>query len=232
VNLSNARLFGNRVDSMRENRDLWMEHAKKKESQLEQLQREYQALSDKHVRLSQRYETLDTMLGWLQDGPSVEAISAIHKIKATHLNWMANDKAWMPARRREENIKLMAEAEYDYHVLADPSYRLKNASIAFSKIADYAEDPQTSEKIKNLVRKMEKTSTAREDDHREKFLEARIKQLTESIQWEDSYSCIPVIDSIPPAVQLDETAETNDGWKIIKNKDEAKSFLIQNNRPK
>ncbi len=229
LTIGQARAIGANKGAVRSalnNRDEWMEHAHKLESQLGQLKRDYQRLSDKHVRISGRYEWLETMGGYVGEKPSVKAIGPIHVIKAQQLTWKARDEGWDTQRIREENIRLMAEAEYDYHVLADPIYRLHNASETLLKMADNAEDEHQSEKINALVMKMKQTGGAREDDHREKFLNDRVEKLTESIRYEDDYSVEPIIDSIPSAEKFEKTTEQGQEWKFISADDDVKELLI------
>jgi len=231
VTLNQARQIGankGAVRSAQENRDEWIVYARKKETELANLKSEYDKLSDKHIRMSQKYETLNTMLGWLNDGPSVTAIAAIHQMKAKQMQYIASEKHWCTEKRREENIRLMAEAEYDYHVLADPVYRLNNAAESLMKIADYAESEQAAEKINSLVMKMKNTGSARTEEHREKFLNDRVKELTQYVKYKNDNSCTPIIDSIPEAAQLDSVKEDpDDHWKAVTDKERLGAFLIK-----
>jgi len=230
VTLNQARQIGANKGAVRQalsDKEAWKSYAKEKETELANLKEEYDKLSNKHIRMSQRYETLNTMLGWLNEGPSVTAIAAIHQMKARQMQWMANENYWGTDKRREENIRLMAEAEYDYHVLADPVYRLNNAAESLMKIADYAESEQAAEKINSLVMKMKNTGSARTEEHRENFLNARIKELTENVRYENEDSCTPVIDSIPEASQLDSVKEDpTDDWKVMNHPNDLDKLLI------
>ena len=195
----------------------------------EDLERKYKKLSDKHIKLSNEYAEINGLVGVLNRDASVEAIASIHILKKKQLQFKADEEFWGKEQRREANIKLMAEAEYDYHVLADPSYRLNSASKALYKIAENSGDME-AEKIKAIARKMTNTGGIREDAHRADFLAKRIQELRDNVRYVNDWGVEPIYDSIPPCNLHDEVREMNDGWKVVKNDDEFKYMLIQDQR--
>jgi len=221
-----ASAFGNRVDRMADNRDEWKRYAEEKERELNQSKAEYQKLSAKY----KRFEVLDTMLGWLNEGPSVSCISAVHQMKARQMQYKADDCFWTTEKRREENLRLMAEAEYDYHVIADPVYRLMSASELLLKISGYADSQEMSEEINALVVKMQATGGVREESHRNEFIENRINELRQTVRYENDYTCTPIVDSIPEAKEFEKGTENNENWKMIEGTEDTKEFLIQDQK--
>ena len=224
-------VFGNgtKIGAQRRRADSWMEYA-------EDLEKKYKRLSDKHVKLqnehnkmSNEYAEINGLVGVLNRGASVKAIASIHILKKQQLQFKADEEFWGVEKRREANIKLMAEAEYDYHVLADPSYRLNSASKALYKIAENSGDME-AEKIKAIARKMTNTGGIREDAHRADFLAKRIQELRDNVRYVNDWGVEPIYDSIPSPMMRDKVRESNPDWKIVKNDEKFKTYLIQDQR--
>ena len=143
------------------------------------------------------------------------------------LQFHANDEAWSTSRKREDNIRRMAEAEYDVHVYYDPSFRLKKSADSLSAIAEKLDDKESSEQIREIVEKMRATSSIRDDAYREKFIKDRISELTEHVRFENDNSSKPIPDSIPESRQLDSVRENpEDHWHIMSAYKEREDLLL------
>jgi len=231
LNFSQSLRFGNAVDKARARAREWEQNANEWEEYSNDLKRQIDKLSAQNIQLkkiSDKYQDIEGFLATIEVNPSVEAVDVIHGLKAKTLKHKSIEQHWNISKIKEENLKLIAEAEYDYHVLADPSYRLSNAANALLKIAENADTDIQSDKIKAFVMKMIQTGKIRDDDHREKFIKERFEQLKDSVKYESPLDFVPIIDSIPIS-NLEETKEQDyDNWKVIEDNNDVLRFLINN----
>jgi len=147
--------------------------------------------------LSQRNEELENLISSLVDkGVASEALGAIHGLKASYLQKQADDEYWTIAKKREANLRLAAEAEYDYRLKHDPSYRLNVAAESLMKAAKYSEN---GDMIRKIVGQMYATGKIKKQEEREKMIQQRIDEMQASARYETPKSVLPIPESIPPA---------------------------------
>ena len=229
LNFSQGAAFGNAVDKARarareweENAHEWEQHANGLEKQLNKVLSEKAKLQ----RIANKYHDIEGLLYELEGDPTVYSMNVIHGLKARALKHKSIEQHWGISRIREENLKLIAEAEYDYHVLADPVYRLSNAAEELIRIAKNNPSSIRPDEILSIASKLTQTSGIRKDEHREEFIKERIDQLKASVRYEHPLDFVPIIDSIPLS-NLEETKEQDyDHWKAIQNEEHASKFLI------
>jgi len=146
--------------------------------------------------LSQRNEELENLISSLVDkGVASEALAPIHALKASALQKRADEEYWTIAQKREANLRLAAEAEYDYRLKNDPSYRLNVAAESLMKAAQYSEN---GDMIRKIVMQMYATGKVRKPEEREKMIAERIAEMKASARYETPKSVLPVPSSIPP----------------------------------
>jgi len=90
---------------------------------------------------------------------------------------------------------LAAEAEYDYRLKNDPSYRLTVAADSLMKAATYSEN---GDMIRKIVGQMYATGKIKKQEEREKMIEKRIEEMLASARYETPKSVVPVPESVPP----------------------------------
>ena len=183
----------------------WREHA-------EGLQDELNALSNKFEYLSSRNERLETLIASMtKKGVASEALGTIHTLKAEALQKQAFEEEWTVEQRREANLKLAAEAEYDYRLKNDPSYRLNTAAEALQRIAKYSD---CADQIRNTVSKMFASGKVRKLEEKDRMIVERVAEMKMTARYETEHKTVPLPDSIPPArLEIDE-----------KNKEEYDTF--------
>jgi len=153
--------------------------------------------------LSQRNEELESLLlGMTEQGVASEALGTIHVLKAKALQKKADDEYWTIAQKREANLKLAAEAEYDYRLKNDPSYRLNVAAESLLKAAEYSENGDT---IRKIVGQMYATGKVRKVEEKDRMIAERIAEMKASARYETPKSVLPIPESIPPMrLEMDE----------------------------
>jgi len=147
--------------------------------------------------LSRRNYRLETLIASMTEkGVASEALGTIHALKAEALQKQADDEYWTIDKRREANLKLAAEAEYDYRLKSDPSYRLNVAAEALMKAAEHSEN---GDMIRKTVAQMYATGKVRKPEEREKLIEERITQMRVTAFYKDPKDTLPMPNSILPA---------------------------------
>jgi len=146
--------------------------------------------------LSQRNEELEALLlGMTKQGVASEALGTIHVLKAKALQKKADNEYWTIAKKREANLKLAAEAEYDYRLKNDPSYRLNVAAESLLKAAEYSEN---GDMIRKVVGQMYATGKVRKVEEKDRMIAERIEEMRASARYETPKSVLPIPESIPP----------------------------------
>jgi len=153
--------------------------------------------------LSQRNEELEALiLGMTEQGVASEALGTIHALKAAALQKKADEEFWTIAQKREANLKLAAEAEYDYRLKNDPSYRLTVAAESLMKAATHSEN---GDMIRKIVMQMYATGKVRKVEEKDKMIAERIEEMRANAQYETPKSVLPIPESVPPArLEMDE----------------------------
>jgi len=178
-----------------------------KNDQIERARRETRAVQDGLIEsigdlksafdaLSQRNEELENLVAKLaNNGPVAKALPAILALKASALQKQADEQFWKIAKKREANLRLAAEAEYDYRLINDPCYRLNVAAESLLKAAEYSEN---GDMIRKIVGQMFATGKIRKIENREEMIEKRIEEMKASARYETPKSVLPIPSSIPP----------------------------------
>jgi len=147
--------------------------------------------------LSQRNQELEALiLGMTEQGVASEALGTIHSLKAAALQKKADEEFWTNAQKREANLKLAAEAEYDYRLKNDPSYRLTVAAESLMKAAKHSEN---GDMIRKIVMQMYATGKVRKVEEKDKMITERVEEMRVSARYETPKSVLPIPESIPPA---------------------------------
>jgi len=147
--------------------------------------------------LSQRNGMLENLIADLvKDSVASEALHTIHALKAKALQKQADEQFWKIAKKREANLRLAAEAEYDYRLKYDPSYRLTVAAESLMKAAEHSENGDT---IRKIVGQMYATGKIKNPEEREKMIAERVSEMQASARYETPKSVLPIPESIPPA---------------------------------
>jgi len=135
------------------------------------------------------------LLGMTEQGVASEALGTIHVLKAKALQKQADEQFWKIAKKRETNLRLAAEAEYDYRLKNDPSYRLNVAAESLLKAAEYSEN---GDMIRKIVGQMYATGKVRKIEEKDRMIAERIAEMKASARYETPKSVLPVPESIPP----------------------------------
>ncbi|TLS77933.1 hypothetical protein FE236_02200 [Mariprofundus erugo] len=188
--------LGNGIVGLAEAKAAWEDAALSLRAAYDELNEEHIKLSDQFQRLSARNAEIEQYLKYMvEDGVAIQALGNIHVLKAKSLQRTADEEGWSIEQRREANILLIAEAEYDYRIKNDPSYRLNAAAENLMKIADYADN---GDAIREAVGKMYQTGKARFDETREQLIADRVAEITENAIYETDASTVPTKESVPP----------------------------------
>jgi len=222
LNFGQSSSFGNAVDKAADSAWAWKRRSDRFEKKLNEVLSEKAKLQ----RIANKYHAIEGLLLSIETKPSVKSVATIHALKARTLKHRSIEQHWSISKIKDENLRLIAEAEYDYHLLADPVYRL---STSAGLISDFIGDQDLNRhrnEIEQIVSKLTQTSGIRKDEHREEFIKERIDQLKASVRYEHPLDFVPIIDSIPLS-NLEETKEQDyDHWKAIQNEEHASKFLI------
>jgi len=234
-------VFGNgtKIDAANRRTQEWIDYAKTLEAKLdatnryaqdwkaraEELKQALQEKIDMYKRLSDRFIGIYYIVEDLTKRPVIHSIRPIQNLLAVDIQFTATAEGWSTAKRRKENIRLIAEAEYSAKVFLDPCGLLNGASVALKEIASCSDNNQ-SEKLMALASQVQNAGKILDDEYMEQFLDARTKELQENLRYENDGTAIPIIDSIPPARQI-AVNQTNVRWNFIENKEDAKDLLIQ-----
>ncbi|MDQ6968217.1 MAG: hypothetical protein Q9M14_05995, partial [Mariprofundaceae bacterium] len=135
-------------------------------------------------------------------------------------NKQAEEESWTISKRRVENLKLAAEAEYDYRLKNDPSYRLNKAADALMAIAKYSE---SGDQIRKVVSQMYATGKIRKVEQKTTMIRERVEDMLKTVKYDDDWDTVPNPKSISPAkleIVLDypEEYETENQFTIYPKK--------------
>jgi len=174
----------------------WKNRAEELQDELNHAHGELNHLSSRFNHLSSRNARLEGLIKSMADkGVASNALGTVHTLKAEALQKEANENDWSIEARREANLKLAAEAEYDYRLKNDPSYRLNTCADALMKIATYSE---SADAIRKTVGQMYATGKVRKDDEKVRLIAERVAEMAAVARYEDNEATIPLVESVPP----------------------------------
>jgi len=202
-----ANLINNKNDKIHKefNRaERWAKHARGLQDDLDNLSSRFNALSSRNDRL----ESL--IRGMTNQGVASEALATIHALKAEALQKQADQEDWSKERRREANLKLFAEAEYDYRLKNDPTYRLNTCATALMSIATYSDN---ADAIRKVVGQMSATGKVRKGEEKDRLIAERIESMKAIVKYPHELATIPTQESLP-VMDLEMYAEYEDSNKL------------------
>jgi len=189
-NLGAANLLNNKNDQIRRERARSSRVNSELQDTVSDLQSAFNALS-------RRNDRLEALIASMTDkGVASEALGTIHTLKAEALQKRAQKEVWGIEKRRAANLKLAAEAEYDYRLKNDPSYRLNVADEALMKAAEYSEN---GDMIRKTVAQMYATGKVRQPAERDNLIKERIVEMRVTARYESNKDTVPMPNSILPA---------------------------------
>jgi len=175
----------------------WKNRAEELQDELNHAHGELNHLSSRFNHLSSRNARLEGLIkSMVGKGVASNALATIHALKAEALQKEADENDWSIEARREANLKLAAESEYDYRLKNDPSYRLNTCATALMKISNYAE---SGDAIRKAVSQMFATGKVRKDDEKVRLVNERVAEMAAVARYEDNEATVPSPESIPPA---------------------------------
>jgi len=209
-----ANLINNKNDKIQKefNRaEGWAKHARGLQDDLDNLSSRFNALSSRNDRL----ESL--LRGMTSQGVASDALGAIHTLKAEALQKQADQECWSKERRREANLRLAAEAEYDYRLKNDPSYRLNTCATALMSIATYSDN---ADAIRKVVGQMFATGKVRKDEEKDRIVAERVEEMRAVVKYPHELATIPTQESLP-GMDLEIYEDRDDSNKVTSLKEPA-----------
>jgi len=221
--LGAANLIRNKNDQVNHQygrAERWREHAEGLQSELDNLSARFDALSSRNGRLE---FLIKSMTG---EGVASNALGTIHTLKAEALQKQADEEMWSVKKRREANLKLAAEAEYDYRLSADPSYRLNACADALMKIATYSDN---ADAIRKTVTQMYATGKVRKDSEKVRLIKERMIDMAASARYENDRATVPLQESLLP-MNLEKLAEKKPEPVLMTSLDAVDPVWVQPNK--
>jgi len=125
----------------------------------------------------------------------IYTLGTIHALKSESLQKQADEEDWSTEHRREANLKLFAEAEYDYRLKNDPSYRLNTCAAALMSIATYSDN---ADAIRKVVGQMFATGKVRKDEEKDRLVAERVESMKAVVKYPHELATIPLQETLPP----------------------------------
>jgi len=175
----------------------WKNRAEELQDELNHAHGELNHLSSRFNHLSSRNDRLEGLIkSMAEEGVASNALITIHTLKAEALQKEADENDWSIEARREANLKLAAEAEYDYRLKNDPSYRMNTCADSLMKIAGYSD---STDSIRKIVGQLYATGKVRKDDEKVRLIAERVAEMAKVAQYANDKDTVPTVASIPPA---------------------------------
>jgi|GEM_PF-4514770 len=138
------------------------------------------------------------------------------------------DEDELTKRLQETTLRLIAEAEYDYHLLFDPSHQLNDSADnieAFVQNKLSGNDKVFSGDLLSIVKKMRESPLVIDENYQNSFLHDRIEELEKSVKYETEESVAPTLESIPDCKLRPIMIEKNENGSLIQNENDLKNYL-------
>jgi len=194
----------------------WKNRAEELQDELNHAHGELNHLSSRFNHLSSRNDRLEWLIKSMTGkGVASNALGTIHTLKAEALQKEADENDWSVEARREANLKLAAEAEYDYRLKNDPSHRLNTCADALMKIATYSE---SADAIRKAVSQMYATGKVRKDSEKDTLVADRAAEMAAVAIYEDDNATVPLQESLLP-MELESFKEAKPEPKFISSLD-------------